>query len=166
MAPLPKPEVIDAIIRKKARYGYYADTKQWHRYAGDVYPPGQEQLSLRYLDHEGTPLVFEGPKPWIGFFQPFFAPLQTLHNIGIGHFEQVADDEVHARFGFEDQLLFPQLPWGLAEIRGGGFYDERYRLIDGEWYIVELEMRRTYQKISFPLWAIMRVQQWTGISLL
>ncbi|KAK8088545.1 hypothetical protein PG997_003506 [Apiospora hydei] len=158
--PLPKPEVIDAITRKKARYGYYADTKQWHRYDGDTMRARPSGWGPR------TPLVFEGPKPWISFFQPFFAPLQTLHNIGIGHFEQVSDDEVHARFGFEDQLLFPQLPWGLAEIRGGGFYDERYRLIDGEWYIVELEMRRTYQKISFPLWAIMRVQQWTGISLL
>ncbi|KAK7970184.1 hypothetical protein PG996_001381 [Apiospora saccharicola] len=174
MAPLPPPDVINATTRKKARYGYYADTKQWHLFAGDVYPPGQEQIPLRYLDHEGAPirlgaqdpaLVFEGPKPWIGFFEPFFAPLQTLHNIGIGHFEQVADDEVRARFGFEDQLLFPQLPWGLAEIRGGGFYDERFRRIDGEWYIVELEMRRTYQKMTFPLWAMMQAQKWLGITL-
>lgn len=77
----------------------------------------------------------------------------------------MADDEVHARFGFEDQLLFPQLPLGLAGIRGGGFYKERYRRLDGDWYIVELEMRRTYQKMTFPLWAMMQAQKWLDITL-
>jgi len=175
MAPLPPPDVIDAITRKKARYGYYADTKQWHRYAGDVYPPGWEKMPLRYLDTAGQPIVvrpgglalaFDTIESWIGFFQPFFAPLQTLHNFGPGHFEQVANDEVRARFGMEDQLMFPQLPWGLAEIRGGGFYEETYRRIDGDWYMVELELHRTYQKMTFPLWAILKAKEWLGIPLI
>jgi hypothetical protein len=145
------PEIALAISRQKARYGRYADTKQWDKFGHDIALP---DAIMSYCDTNGEPLVynnrklvFNSPVATARFFGEFFAPLQTMHTIAVGDFEQVAPDEVNAVFGFEDQLVSPSLG-GLAEIRGGGFYYETWKLHDGQWYIKSLKMQRTYQKES------------------
>jgi hypothetical protein len=65
-------------------------------------------------------LVFDSARSVAAFFERFFAPQDTMHNLGVGDFEQVAEDEVQAVFGFEDQVVSKALG-RLAEIRGGGY---------------------------------------------
>ncbi len=38
------------------------------------------------------------------------------------------------------------LQW--ASLRGGGFYYETWKRIDGEWFLQDIRMRRTYQEAT------------------
>ncbi|KAK9424956.1 hypothetical protein SUNI508_13277 [Seiridium unicorne] len=166
---LPSPEIIAVITRKKARYARYLDTKQWEKYEGDVSLP---DTHFRYLDVAGEPLqlgtttscVFDSTKSFAAFFSKFFANLQSLHNIGPGDFEQTSPEEVKAVWGFEDQLILAPL-WSLAELRGGGYYYETWRLVDGDWFLHDLVMKRTYQKETLLVKAVFLLQKQLGISL-
>lgn len=142
------PEVAGAITRQKARYARYADTKQWDKLEALNLPTA----AYAFLDNSGRPLavgkkalVFDSPRPVADYFRKFFAAMDTMHNIGPGDFEQAAPGEVRAVWGFEDQIVSKALgSW--AKIRGGGYYYETWRLVDGEWYIADLRMERTYQE--------------------
>ncbi|KAL3293791.1 bile acid 7-alpha [Colletotrichum asianum] len=146
------PEVALAISRQKARYARYADTKQWDKFDKEIGLPTAQYV---YCGTGGQPVVlgtqkcvFESPGACAAWFGNFFSYLETLHNIGLGDFEQIAPDQVKAVFGFEDQLFSKQLgSW--AGLRGGGFYYETWKLVDGEWYIQDLRMERTYQQATF-----------------
>ncbi|KAI5926910.1 hypothetical protein F4810DRAFT_416782 [Camillea tinctor] len=145
------PETAVAINRKKARYARYADTKRWDKFEEEVALPDAQydyqDINGKTLDF-GVLTRFPSTKSFTAFFRPFFAKLQTLHNVGPGDFTQKADDEVEAVFGFEDQLLLP--PFGSwAELRGGGFYYETWKRVDGEWFLQDLRMQRSYQKVTF-----------------
>ncbi|KAI1637013.1 hypothetical protein F4809DRAFT_650161 [Biscogniauxia mediterranea] len=162
------PETAVAINRKKARYARYADTKQWDKFEEEVALPDAQ---YDYQDVEGktidlgTPCKFASTKHFTAFFRPFFARLQTLHNVGPGDFTQTADDEVEAVFAFEDQLLAPPLgSW--AELRGGGFYYETWKRVDGDWFLQHLRMQRTYQKTTFLVGLAIFLQRKLGITLL
>ncbi|KAI9170598.1 Non-canonical non-ribosomal peptide synthetase FUB8 [Paramyrothecium foliicola] len=146
----------------------YADTKQWDKFANDV---ALQDAVMSYCDTTGQPLmfgnrslVFDSPVATATFFKSFFASLETMHNISIGDFEQISHDEVKAIFGFEDQLLSKYLgTW--VEIRGGGFYYETWKLENGEWYIKELKMQRTYQKETILVKLGLLISGLLGISL-
>ncbi|KAI0023415.1 hypothetical protein F4780DRAFT_80044 [Xylariomycetidae sp. FL0641] len=166
-------ETAQAITSKKARYARYADLKAWEAFAAEVAYP---EATYDYQDASGSSLVvggralkFESTAAFFGFIAPFFAPLQTLHNIGPGDFspaEHDDDDEVDVVFGFEDQLLAPPLgAW--AEIRGGGYYYETWkRDRDGDWKLLTLKMRRTYQKMTTLVAIALWVQDKLGVSLM
>lgn len=171
MASKPvSPEVAVAINRKKARYGRYVDTKQWDKYTAEV---ALSDAKYDFLDVNGKPLTvgrdplkFEDTKSMTDFFAKFFAKMQTQHMFGSGDFTTTdKDDEVKAVFALEDQILTPPLgSW--AEIRGGGFYYETWKWVDGDWFLKDLRMERTYQKMTFLVIFGMFVQKWLGISLL
>lgn len=161
------PEVALAITRQKLRYARYADTKQWDLFEKIGVPDGR----FNFFGADGEPLrmgkavVFDSAKSFADFFNHFFSGLETLHNIAPGDFETSNEnpDEVKAIFAFEDQLLSKTFgSW--FEIRGGGHYNETWKLIDGEWYLKELNMKRTYQKESLLVRVISLVANLTGIT--
>ena len=56
-------------------------------------------------------------------------------------------------------------PFGSwAEIRGGGFYYETWKRVDGDWFLQDLRMQRTYQKMTF-LVGLGRFLQKLGIKI-
>ncbi|RSL95729.1 hypothetical protein CEP52_011903 [Fusarium oligoseptatum] len=143
------PEVALAITRQKARYGRYADTKQWDKFAQDIALP---DARFSFYDTEGKLLVA--------------GPQSSKRSIifGPGDFEQVGPDEVKAIFGMEDQIMSKYLgAW--VEIRGGGFYHETWKLVDGEWYLQDLRLERTYQKETVLVKIGLAVAGLFGISL-
>ena len=162
------PEVAIAITRQKARYCRYGDTKQWDRLAREVMLP---DARLVYCDDAGKPLrvsgrdlVFDSSTSFAAFYTNFFAQFDTMHNLCSADIEQVAPDEVKSVFGFEDQVMSKQLgAW--AEIRGGGYYHETWKLVDGEWKIQDLRMIRTYQKMTLLVKIGVSLSNWLGISL-
>lgn len=162
------PEVAQAISRQKARYGRYADTKQWDKWEKEIALP---DARYSFFDTNGQPLMvgkqalaFDSAKAVTAYFEKFFASLETMHNLGPGDFEQASADEVKAVFGFEDQVMNKALGhW--AEIRGGGFYYETWKLVDGQWYIKDLRMERTYQKMTFLVSLSLTIAGLLGVSL-
>lgn len=162
------PEVANAITRQKTRYARYADTKQWDKWEHEVFHP---TAKFAFLDVKGAPLmvgkkplVFDSAKAIAAYYLKFFAEVNTMHNIGPGDFEQVAPDEVRAVFGVEDQVVSKAL--GLwASIRGGGYYYETWRLVDGQWRIADLRMERTYQEMSMLVKLIFGIVWLFGLSV-
>lgn len=151
MAPVT-PEVALAITNQKARYARYADTKQWDKMADAVL---LKDVNLRYCDADGRPLmvggralVFDSAETFAQLYKRMFAGVDSQHNISPGDFEPgEREDEVRAVFGIEDQVTSKMLgSW--AELRGGGYYHETWKLVDGQWYIKDLELRRTYQNAT------------------
>lgn len=151
MAPV-SPEVALAISTQKARYARLADTKQWDEMAATVFLP---DVKLRYCDANGNPLmvgsralVFDSADTFAQLYKRMFAGVNSQHNIAPGEFESgERDGEIRAVFGIEDQVTSKALgSW--AELRGGGYYHETWRLVDGQWYIKDLELRRTYQNAT------------------
>ena len=143
------PSVVAGITKKKAQYGRFIDTKQWDKLNNVILADGH----LSFLATDGSPLTvgkttlnFRSREAFLSFFKTWFAKAETLHNFGPGEFEWSGDgeDEVLAIFAMEDQLMFP----GRMEIRGGGHYHERWVQRDGEWYMKELRLERTYNKIT------------------
>lgn len=152
---LVSPEVALAINRKKLRYARYADTKQWDLFEKEVARP-ETQYDYQGTDGQsiaisGVSCKFAGTKQFRAFFEPAFASLQTLHTVGPGEFTKAAedededrDDEVRAIFAFQDQLFAP--PFGrLAALRGGGFYYETWRRVDGDWFLVDLRSKSSLE---------------------
>ncbi|CAI6085857.1 unnamed protein product [Clonostachys chloroleuca] len=166
MAP-PSPEVALAISSQKALYGIYADTKQWDKWANAIALPDARYV---YTATNGKPLalgskltVFDTSKGCAAFFAGFFSQLQTLHNLGPGTFDQVSPDKVHSIFSVEDQLYHKYLGTWMA-LRGGGFYYETWKLVDGKWYISELKFERAYQKMTLIFKLFFLFFYLTGIS--
>ncbi|KFH43814.1 hypothetical protein ACRE_054030 [Hapsidospora chrysogenum ATCC 11550] len=162
------PEIALAITRQKARYGRYADTKQWDKFERDI---ALSDARYSYCDVNGKPLqvgkqalVFDSARSAAAFFERFFAPQATMHNLGVGDFEHTAEDEVQSVFGFEDQIVSKALG-SLAEIRGGGYYYETWKRVGGEWYIKDLKMVRTYQKASLLVHVLLTIAGWLGVSV-
>ncbi|KAL1885811.1 hypothetical protein Plec18167_001306 [Paecilomyces lecythidis] len=143
-------EISQKIHQKKAQYGRYIDTKQWDEFDQIALPDAE----LIFLDTNGsvltvgkTALTFSTPKQFTTFFRRFFANAQTLHMFGPGDLQQTGSDEVKAIWSMEDQIIM-KYSGGLAEVRGGGFYYETWKLKDGEWFLKSLRLERTYTKFS------------------
>ena len=157
MASVP-PTVALAITRKKLRYARYADTKKWDLFEEEVSIPETQYdyqgVGGKTLVWSGKQLKFSSTREFRAYFEPVFASLQTMHTLAPGDFTWAAgdgedgrEDEVKAIFAFEDQLLLP--PFGSwAELRGGGFYYETWKLVDGDWRLINLRMTRNYQKAT------------------
>lgn len=153
---VPTPEVAERIRAKKHRYGRYLDTRQWDELAQVALPNAQ----ITIFDPSGaisrvgsTDMAFGSIKDFAHFCSRIFAGMQTLHMFGQGELEQTARDEVKAIWSMEDQIISTQL-WGGIELRGGGFYHEKWRLVEGDWFLAELRLERTYLKYSLLARAI------------
>lgn len=167
MAPV-SPEVALAITNQKARYARLADTKQWDTMAKTIFLP---DVNLRYCDANGRPLmvgsralVFDSADTFAQLYKRMFAGVDSQHNISPGEFEPgEKEDEVRAVFGIEDQVVSKALgSW--AELRGGGYYHETWKLVDGQWYIKDLELRRTYQNATVLVKVMLRLMSLLGLA--
>ncbi|KAH9909900.1 hypothetical protein F4778DRAFT_789242 [Xylariomycetidae sp. FL2044] len=152
------PETALAISQKKALYGHLADTKRFVGTDGKPITLGRSSSS---------PLRFSSTGAFLAHFIEFFAGLQTGSTTsGRAHFEPGdAADEVRAVFALQDDLYHARLG-SLAHITGGGFYYETWKLVDGEWYLRDLRMERTYQNMTLLVHIALFLQTWLGLSLL
>ncbi|KAI0484562.1 hypothetical protein GGR56DRAFT_614398 [Xylariaceae sp. FL0804] len=180
MAMACPPEIALAITRKKARYARYADLKDMASFAAEVALPDAtydfQDPAGRTLDIGGVAANFASTAAFVAWWSGFAGRLQTLHNLGAagdftvtettdGDGGRTTPVEVESVFGFEDQLLAP--PFGMwAAIRGGGYYYDTWRCVDGDWKLKSLRMRRTYQEMTFLVWLSLLLQRALGINLL
>ncbi|KAI1261008.1 hypothetical protein F5Y18DRAFT_431553 [Xylariaceae sp. FL1019] len=158
-----------AIASRNARYGQYVDCKEWEKLTTEIVLP---DCRWRICDIKGKPLVSQGkPLSWdsaaeyLEYFPKVLAPMNSLHMFGIGEFEQIDDDTVNAVFSMEDQLVNKQLgTW--VELRGGGFAFQTWKRRGADWYLQELVVKRTYQKMSTLVSFAVFLQEKLGIPMI
>lgn len=143
-------EVYLEITRKKAQYGRYLDTKQWVQFQKTAKPNAR----LRFHDVEGNIIARNGKNydfdflaAFIDWFSGFFRSAQTLHMFGPPEIYMPSADEARVIWSMTDHIYFNG-NGRLAEIQGGGYYHETWIKENGEWWLQDLALRRTYQKFS------------------
>ncbi|OHE99230.1 hypothetical protein CORC01_05511 [Colletotrichum orchidophilum] len=154
------PEAAETIRRKKTRYCRYLDTKQWASLSTIILPDAE----IEFLDAEGQTAVDENgvEQKWnslegfVGYFEPVFAGMQTLHVVDPGDFEVDEEngagnvDETKAVFGFVYHAGNAGSEKGV-HLTGGGHYYETWRRDkdgDGEWYLAKMRLHRLFWKVA------------------
>lgn len=147
-------DAYSSIVQKKARYGHCIDTKAWE----DLNTVALSDASFTFcdtggsiIDRNGNRFHFTSLKAFVSVFQEYFRGAQTLHMFGPPHLELIDEETVRARWAMEDQLLFGPGSSGPAELRGGGYYHEVWIKRGEEWWLKELNLKRTYTKVSNPV---------------
>jgi hypothetical protein len=165
---LPPAEVALAITRKKALYGRWADTKQWHRYHEIALP----DATFRYFNQDGSiiriknrPADMASPDAFAAYFGSFFRTKESLHNFGLGDMEMVGPGEVRAVWALEDMIFWTWVPLQLAWLRGGGYYHETWVEREGEWWLKRLDMHRTYTSMSLVCMLFFILDGFLGLDL-
>ncbi|OTA55458.1 hypothetical protein K449DRAFT_438680 [Hypoxylon sp. EC38] len=140
-------EVRDIIAQKKQQYCRFADTNQWQNMSKIALPEAtykfyQSDGSLVSID--GVEFNFSSTAEWVKYFasNPFHLA-QAIHLVGPGEFEQNGPDEVKAIFG----LIYHASYKGAnteSHHTGGGYYYETWKQKEGDWFLQELKLERTY----------------------
>ena len=129
---------IEAIRQLKARYFRLMDEQRWDEWA-DVFT--DDAVIVTTDDAPGMEPIIGGAA-FVAFLSPILEGVITCHH---GHMPQITiegADEAAGVWAMEDHLVFPP-DSGTGELRGSGWYHERYRLgADGQWRIAAMELRR------------------------
>lgn len=145
-------EVYLEISRKKAHYGRFLDTKQWDQFQHIARPDARFHFydtNNEIITRNGKPYDFTSLAAFVDWFSIFFGKAQTLHMFGPPDMSMQSANEISVIWSMEDQIYF-QAESKLAEIRGGGYYHETWVRENDSWWLKDLALRRTYQKVSSP----------------
>ncbi|KIW70765.1 hypothetical protein PV04_03006 [Phialophora macrospora] len=159
-----KPEVAEAIRRRKGQYCRYLDTKQWDKFE----TLGLPDSTFAFFNPDGSPmtvgktaLTFPSPKAFTTNLKKTFASVRTLHLVGVGDLDQISEEEVYAIWSMQDQIIMKN-SLGLFWMRGGGYYHETWLQKDGEWYLKSLRLERTFSRKSVLASVLLFVQNILG----
>jgi hypothetical protein len=120
------------IAELKARYCRFLDCKQWQDYAGVFAPDGCSQFGP---DPETG--AVQGREAIIALMKKQLKRARTEHRVHPGEFRFHDNGEVTALWPMDDRVANPGFVLG-----GSGYYEERYRRIDGQWYIQHMRIHR------------------------
>ncbi|KAI0018953.1 hypothetical protein F4780DRAFT_748560 [Xylariomycetidae sp. FL0641] len=147
------PQDVAAIItRKKAQYCRFADTNLWERW-GEIALP---DASYKFVDRDiggslvrvqGTEYAWVSSESFVAHFRTAFQQLQTIHVVGPAEMEPLGPDEVRAVWAVVYHAG-PRGDTGGHHETGGGYYHETWRRRDGDWFLADLTMVRTYSNIK------------------
>ncbi|PKY00280.1 hypothetical protein P168DRAFT_330498 [Aspergillus campestris IBT 28561] len=157
-------EITHSIRTKKHQYCRYADTNQWHLMSTILAP----NLLATFVDANdqvitegGAAFSFASRDDFVAFFAKAFETQQTMHVLsgdgememtkssspdGDGEGEGNGGEEVKTIWGVVYQAASKEVTGGWAGT-GGGHYYETWRVVGGEWMIVELKFQRIYWKV-------------------
>ncbi|KQV78139.1 hypothetical protein ASC90_27095 [Rhizobium sp. Root1220] len=103
-----------------------------------------DRATLRFFAPDGSLLYeFDSRAEWMKVMEPFLEGAQTIHQVHNDEIEVISDTEVRAIWSMEDYLLLAPGNDRPQSIHGFGHYHETWRLLDGSWRLVELELHRT-----------------------
>lgn len=133
-------EEIEKIRLLKAKYCRYIDTKNFEEW-GKLFTPNAE---LTFYNLDGSPQYhFSSVAALLSATKDGFADAQTIHQLHNSEIEFISDTEVRAIWSMEDVQIFPASGDNPKNtVHGYGFYHDTWRLIDGEWKLAVLELRR------------------------
>lgn len=133
-------EVKEFIRDRKAKYCRYLDTKQfdkWEKlFSGDA--------KVTFCKPDGTVMMAsENVKKFFEVTRDFFATTVTVHQIHNSEIEFKSHTEASAIWAMEDWHRYtPTSERPAKSMHGYGHYYETWKLVDGEWVIASLELRR------------------------
>ncbi|TLD11191.1 hypothetical protein PgNI_05205 [Pyricularia grisea] len=146
------PEIIEAIRSKKTLYCRAVDTKSWAEFerialpnATLVYKNSVNGLTTDASDGTNLP-SFNSRDDFVAFFKKAFEPLQTIHMVNSGSFERISDDEVKAVFALVTHGG-PTCDSKNGHVTAGGYYNEVYKNVDGEWFLKSIEFEKVYNRV-------------------
>jgi len=145
----------EAIKRVKYAYVRCLDQKLWDEMEGLFTPDATASYS-------GGKYHYEGPEAIVAFMRrnmdrPAFHTSHRMHHPEI---ELTGADRARATWAMEDHNVDDEWDFYLT---GAGFYEDRYRKVDGRWLIEHTGYRRTFETVM-PLSAAGRrlTASWWG----
>ena len=148
------PEISHTISTKKHQYCRYADTNQW-QHMSTILAPNLRSAFVdandQVITEGGAAFAFNSCEEFVAFFKAAFETQQTMHVLsGSGEMEMSSsvegEEEVKTVWGVVYQAASKEVTGGWAGT-GGGHYYETWRVVGGEWMIVELKFQRIYWKV-------------------
>lgn len=139
----------EGLVRQKARYGRYLDTKQWHSFVQIALPDARfrfQDVDGSIIFRNGTGMDFDSLSSFVDYFRELFADAQTLHMFGPPDVQIERGEQVEVIWAMEDQLHFGE-DSPISELRGGGYYYEIWVKTSDGWRLKDLTLRRTYSKV-------------------
>jgi hypothetical protein len=135
-------EDFEAVRNLKADYFRHLDAKRWS--------------NLRHLFHVdatfgGFPFSTENADDFISGVSSFLDDVDSVHQGFMPRLAVAGEDCIRGIWTMHDYLIWPcdsrdyrgaSIP-GLYGIRGYGFYEEEYRLLNGRWRIATMRLVRT-----------------------
>jgi hypothetical protein len=145
-------EIAKRIRLKKARYCRYMDTKQWGEFEKLALPDAK----LTFFDVDGTILsdggivfAFNSPGDFVRTMARFFEHAHTSHSVSNLEIELISDMEMFAIWAMQDHLVFRPIADVLPlSMHGYGHYHEIWQQRDGDWFLRNLELKRTIRELS------------------
>jgi hypothetical protein len=135
-------QVRSELTELKARYCRFLDCKRWQDYAGVFALDGISQFGP---DPEEGAVV--GREAIIALMEKQLKNAQTVHHVHPGEFRFHDDGQVSALWPMDDRVAYS----GFV-LQGSGYYEERYRSIDGQWYIQHMRIHRLRVDITPRGW--------------
>lgn len=146
-------ETVLEITKKKAQYGRYIDTKKWDQFCLLALPNARfrfRNADNSIITRDGQAMDFQSLTSFVDWFSQLFENAQTLHMFGPPEMSLLSKDEVSVSWSMEDQIYFHGHDQ-LSDIRGGGYYSELWVRKDDSWWLQDLTLTRTYQKLSIAM---------------
>ncbi|KAI9373565.1 hypothetical protein BJX61DRAFT_541626 [Aspergillus egyptiacus] len=149
----PLPYTLSETIRhRKSQYCRFADTHDWPSFTSLFSP----DLEAKFTGPDGEVPVtengvtysFSSRDEFVAFFSGAFETQQTIHLVGPGELEQVAEDEIRAVWSLVYFSASPGAVGGWIGNGGGHYHETWKRGEDGEWVIQKLKMVRAFWKVQ------------------
>jgi hypothetical protein len=140
-APTSLDQLLAHEAVKATKYAYVRclDQKRWDEMA-DLFVPDAT------ADYSGGKYHYEGREAIVAFMVKNMDRLafHTSHRMHHPEIDLVGPTEATAIWAMEDVNVDAEWDFYLT---GAGFYDDRYRLVDGRWLIAHTGYRRTFETI-------------------
>jgi hypothetical protein len=133
-------EVKEIIRERKAKYCRYLDTKQYDKWENLF----SADAKVTFYKPDGTVMMaYDNVEKFFEDTRHFFATTVTVHQTHNSEIEFRSDTEASAIWAMEDWHRYMPTPEHPAKsMHGYGHYYETWKLIDGEWVLKSLELRR------------------------
>jgi hypothetical protein len=116
----------------KARYFRFVDTKQWDRWRA---------LFTEDVELDGLSAPFASLDDFIAAMAENLEEAWTVHQGHTPELDITGPDEAEGIWPMFDYVEFPQVGERRGLV-GWGYYEERYRRVDGEWRISYMRLTR------------------------
>lgn len=143
---------VESITRKKAQYCRYLDTKQWDELEGLML----SDAHLSFLNTQGEVFSsggiryrFNSPRDFTRTMRKVFKTAKTSHSVTNPELELVSDQQAKAVWAMRDCIIFPDIAGFIpVSMRGYGHYFETWSKVGEDWFLSDLELRRTIVDFS------------------
>ncbi|HEJ6940125.1 TPA: nuclear transport factor 2 family protein [Serratia marcescens] len=133
-------EALEKIRTQKAKYCRYLDTKQFDAWEALFKPDAR----IVFHNLDGSVMAaFDSIVELRPMSRGLFATAQTIHQVHSSEIEFTSPTTAIAIWSMEDRHIYaPEGDAPSKTMQGYGFYHEIWEMIEGEWKLARMELRR------------------------